>query len=27
VQQVGWELVSVMGQTERNQGGFGHTGK
>ena len=27
VEQVGWELVSVMGETERNQGGFGHTGK
>ena len=27
VQQVGWELVSVIGETARNQGGFGHTGK
>ncbi len=27
VEQVGWELVSVIGETERNHGGFGHTGK
>jgi dUTP pyrophosphatase len=27
VDQVGWELVSVIGETERNHGGFGHTGK
>ncbi len=27
VEQVGWELVSVIAETERNQGGFGHTGK
>jgi dUTP pyrophosphatase len=26
-EQVGWELVSVITETERNQGGFGHTGK
>jgi dUTP pyrophosphatase len=25
-EQVGWELVSVITETERNQGGFGHTG-
>ena len=27
VEQVGWELVSVMAETARNEGGFGHTGK
>ena len=27
VERVGWELVSVINETERNQGGFGHTGK
>ena len=27
VEQIGWELVSVIGETERNHGGFGHTGK
>ncbi|MEO6316744.1 MAG: dUTP diphosphatase [Chitinophagaceae bacterium] len=27
VAQVGWELVTVIGETARNQGGFGHTGK
>jgi len=27
VEQIGWELVSVIGETERNNGGFGHTGK
>ncbi|MEP6746567.1 MAG: dUTP diphosphatase [Bacteroidota bacterium] len=27
VEQVGWELVSVIGETARNAGGFGHTGK
>ncbi len=27
VQQIGWELVSVISETVRNQGGFGHTGK
>ena len=27
VQQIGWELVTVIGETVRNQGGFGHTGK
>jgi len=26
-EQVGWELVSIIGETERNHGGFGHTGK
>ena len=27
VEQVGWELVSVIGETARSHGGFGHTGK
>jgi dUTP pyrophosphatase len=27
VQQIGWELVTVISETARNQGGFGHTGK
>src|SRR3982750_91901 len=27
VEQVGWELVTEIGTTVRNQGGFGHTGK
>ena len=27
VEQVGWELVTVIGETARNAGGFGHTGK
>jgi dUTP pyrophosphatase len=27
VQQIGWELVTVISETVRNQGGFGHTGK
>ncbi|MEP7278457.1 MAG: dUTP diphosphatase [Bacteroidota bacterium] len=27
VEQVGWELVTMIGETERNHGGFGHTGK
>ena len=27
VEQVGWELVEAIGETARNQGGFGHTGK
>ena len=27
VEQIGWELVTVIGETVRNQGGFGHTGK
>ncbi|HTL07329.1 MAG TPA: dUTP diphosphatase [Chitinophagaceae bacterium] len=27
VEQVGWELVSVIASTARNEGGFGHTGK
>lgn len=27
VEQVGWELVSEIGETSRSQGGFGHTGK
>jgi dUTP pyrophosphatase len=27
VEQVGWELVSAIAETERNAGGFGHTGK
>ncbi|MEO5682223.1 MAG: dUTP diphosphatase [Chitinophagaceae bacterium] len=27
VEQVGWELVTVIGETVRNEGGFGHTGK
>ena len=27
VEQVGWELVTVIGETVRNAGGFGHTGK
>jgi len=27
VEQVGWNLVSVIGETIRNEGGFGHTGK
>lgn len=27
VEQVGWELVSLIGETERSHGGFGHTGK
>jgi dUTP pyrophosphatase len=26
-EQVGWELVTIIAETERNQGGFGHTGK
>lgn len=26
-EQIGWELVSVITETERNHGGFGHTGK
>jgi dUTP pyrophosphatase len=26
-EQVGWELVEAIGETVRNQGGFGHTGK
>ena len=27
VQQIGWELVTAISETVRNQGGFGHTGK
>ena len=27
VEQIGWELVTVIGETVRNQGGFGHTGQ
>ncbi|MFT3932942.1 MAG: dUTP diphosphatase [Chitinophagaceae bacterium] len=27
VEQVGWELVTTINETVRNQGGFGHTGK
>ena len=27
VEQIGWELVTGIGETARNQGGFGHTGK
>ncbi len=27
VQQIGWELVTAISETARNQGGFGHTGK
>lgn len=27
VEQIGWELVNAIAETERNQGGFGHTGK
>lgn len=27
VQQIGWELVTTISETVRNQGGFGHTGK
>lgn len=27
VQQIGWQLVTVITETARNQGGFGHTGK
>jgi dUTP pyrophosphatase len=27
VQQVGWQLVQAIEITERNEGGFGHTGK
>ncbi len=27
VEQIGWELVNTITETERNQGGFGHTGK
>jgi dUTP pyrophosphatase len=27
VEQIGWELVTTIAETERNQGGFGHTGK
>ncbi|MDE3249342.1 MAG: dUTP diphosphatase [Bacteroidota bacterium] len=27
VMQVGWELVTEIGITARNEGGFGHTGK
>jgi dUTP pyrophosphatase len=26
-EQIGWELVTAIGETVRNQGGFGHTGK
>jgi dUTP pyrophosphatase len=26
-EQVGWELVTVINETIRNHGGFGHTGK
>jgi dUTP pyrophosphatase len=26
-EQVSWELVKVINSTERNEGGFGHTGK
>ena len=26
-EQVGWELVAEIGETARNHGGFGHTGK
>jgi dUTP pyrophosphatase len=26
-EQVGWELVSMLEETVRNHGGFGHTGK
>lgn len=27
VEQIGWQIVSLITETERNQGGFGHTGK
>jgi len=27
VEQIGWELVSTISETVRNEGGFGHTGK
>lgn len=26
-EQIGWELVTEIGETVRNHGGFGHTGK
>lgn len=27
VEQIGWELVNIITETQRNKGGFGHTGK
>ncbi len=27
VEQVGWEAVTAIGETERSHGGFGHTGQ
>jgi dUTP pyrophosphatase len=27
VEQIGWQIVTLITETERNHGGFGHTGK